>query len=198
MGTNWALRDDPQKRERFLLQVVEDNVPLAYKASTTFPEMLPRRAMAHEGVIGLRRAAERYDPERGTTFATYAWPWIRAAIQHAIEWQSRTIRVPSDRWRWHGRNCATDGPDTCEIFEDAVTYDDPGHAAAERRRDSQQMARRLMGLNPTTRHVVMRRYGLAGNEPERLEDIGRRFGFTKEWARKRALWGLETLRRSFD
>src|ERR671931_637533 len=56
---------------------------------------LPMEDLLQEGVVGLIRAAEKYDWRRGTRFSTYAVPWIRQAIGHALAATSRAIRLPA-------------------------------------------------------------------------------------------------------
>ena len=66
------------------------------------------RALTHndlmqEGSLGLIRAAEKFDGERGTTFATYAMWWIRAATLRAIQDHDDIIRLPVSQHEKLGR-----------------------------------------------------------------------------------------------
>jgi RNA polymerase primary sigma factor len=55
---------------------------------------LPLQDLIEEGNIGLMKAADKYDPERGCKFSTYATWWIRQAVTRSLSNQGRTVRVP--------------------------------------------------------------------------------------------------------
>ncbi len=55
---------------------------------------LPLLDLIEEGNLGLMKAVDRFDPERGCKFSTYATWWIRQAVTRSLSNQGRTVRIP--------------------------------------------------------------------------------------------------------
>jgi len=86
-----AQQGDDSARKR----MIESNLRLVVKIARRYMNRgLAFLDLIEEGNLGLIRAVEKFDPERGFRFSTYATWWIRQTIERAIMNQTRTIRLP--------------------------------------------------------------------------------------------------------
>ena len=86
-----AKSGDKKARQR----LIEKNLRLVVSVAKKYRGYgLPFEDLIQEGNIGLMKAVEKYDPDRGFRFSTYATWWIRQAVQRAVADKGRTIRVP--------------------------------------------------------------------------------------------------------
>lgn len=86
-----ALKGDKDARERMIVS----NLRLVVKIARRYKDRgLALLDLVEEGNLGLIRAVEKFDPERGFRFSTYATWWIRQTIERAIMNQTRTVRLP--------------------------------------------------------------------------------------------------------
>ena len=141
------------------------------------------------GNIGLFEAAERFNPEKGVKFITFAVWYIRAELQKALNDLSRTVRIPSHKTATEEQHIksihAPVGDD-----ENKETYADR-YLAADSVKSSRDMAdlqfdlnRALGQLKPKQEEAIRRFYGIGLEYPQCMDQIAEEMGVTNERARQ--------------
>jgi len=126
---------------------------------------LPFEEALQAGRIGLWRAIEGYDPQRGTRFSTYAYPAIIRQVWDAVRrkcaWERR--QVPED---------------LLGVYFEANSADDRQKAEWEEVED--RLRGMVAGLPERQAEVIRRRYGLEGQARETLAEIGGQWGISRQ------------------
>jgi RNA polymerase nonessential primary-like sigma factor len=158
---------------------------------------MPLLDLVEEGNLGLIHALEKFDPERGFRFSTYATWWIRQNIERAIMNQSRTIRLPvhvvkelnqvlramrSLESRSGGESLADDNQEGPEMQIQNAEIGGLVHSW-------------IAQLSEKQRTVVEFRYGINGCDIATLEELAERLSLTRERVRQIQLEALAQLRK---
>jgi len=231
------LKGDESARQR----MIESNLRLVVSIGKRYLNRgLPFSDIIEEGNIGLIKAVEKYNHEKGFRFSTYASWWIRQSIERAIINQGKLIRLPvhvvervnnylghlDDLVQELGREpevieiskkmkmkekdidgiqrlmrktYSLDSPITTgktislkDVIEDTNQVSPATRAEGVQRREG--LTNWLSQLNPNERKVIVLRFGLQGDEPNTLEQIGKVFGLTRERVRQIEAVALRKLR----
>jgi RNA polymerase primary sigma factor len=159
--------------------------------------------LIHEGNLGLMQAARRFDPSKNVKFITYAVWWIREAMSHVLAEQTRAFSFPP-RLFWRLGASAVD-----LSLSDTLRGDDRARLPASLARDEhppietvliQEAELRLLSaalatLDGRERDVVRLRFGLDGDEPRTLQEIGDSLHLSRERVRQIESSAKEKLRR---
>lgn len=149
--------------------------------------------LVSEGNIGMLQAATRFDGREGKRFVTFAAPYIREAIEKAIDQQSLLYRVPKDvmdaaRARQIGRPLSIDAPvgGSAELSLGRVIPDKNASHPDENLYDGllkDELVKLLDQLDSREREVVQRFYGL-GVACLTMAEIGKELGLKRERVRQ--------------
>jgi RNA polymerase sigma factor (sigma-70 family) len=183
------------------------------------PTGMRRSDLFQEGVLGLHKAVFRFDAERATRFSTYATYWIRQAIRKSLIDKSRLIRVPQAVQEELRKPDSTLAPQEAErvrrIMSETMLFsagesDDGGDRNSFVVEDPstpelgeelhtgvipKAVLSALEGLGTREREVLQRRFGLGGERPQTLEEIGSRMNLSRERIRQIEREALERMRR---
>jgi len=131
-----------------------------------------------EGNVGLLKAVERFDPERGNKFSTYAMWWIRQAIKRGTEEKGLTVRVPTHvhearRYLMRGYGLAQQiyGQDDISVSEAVAAFND--HSGLKSKLTLSEAERALLSVHDPKSEVLSLEAPISEEDDTSLEEVFR-------------------------
>lgn len=160
-------------------KLVTDNLGYVITLARQYKsDILSTDDLISEGTIGMMKAAQKYDPQRGKPFVTFAAPYIRQAIEQAISRLDTPtdVRSTDESLPRGSRNNYT----LLNVLEDK---DSPRADAASEQMLSDDMLRGLGRLDERQQAVVSRYFGI-DRERQTMAEIGLELGLKRERVRQ--------------
>jgi RNA polymerase sigma factor (sigma-70 family) len=223
-------KNDPQARDR----LVRSNLRLVVNIAKKYVNRgLSLSDLVEEGNLGLIKAVDYFDPDRGIRFSTYSAWWIKQSIKRALLESIQPIHIPTymvalmNQWRQAsaelesrlGRSATVEGmadimrlplrkakvihevinalssvkdasgsddAEEGQTFEEAIgnrhsASPEDGIVAEEEKAKAVKL---LAKMQPRETDILRMHYGLGGNKPLSLKEIGKRLGLTRERVRQ--------------
>lgn len=215
----WQVHKDMRARDR----IIATHVRICYGVASRWTQNEAHIAdLAQEGVFGLIRALDKFDPERGIRFSTYARWWIKTEIEGKVSGVTLSVDLPARVYRkargaepragevdvvpWEARIAARgevpldapvgDGQDSMvEMLQDVRPNPEQISLEGDRITTIKQAVEDALINGMTTREAaVLRRRDLA-ERPETLEVIAASLGISRERVRQIQNTALSKLRR---
>ncbi len=174
-------------------KLVESNSRFVISVAKQFQGRgLPLSDLISEGNIGLIIAIDKFEPETGNHFISYAIWWIRQSILKALNDKARMVRLPANKIKdadIYGIDVTSlDAPindDEDSYLGDVIqsSEDGPEDSVMEQSL-SEAIDKALSSFDEKERDIIIKRFGLHDTEPMSLQEIGSLYGVTKERIRQ--------------
>jgi RNA polymerase sigma factor (sigma-70 family) len=166
-----ARKGDIEARNELILRNKPFIWRMAKKIYTQRPDM-DVEDLVHEGIFGLVRAIDGYDPSCGAAFLTYAAYWIRVKMLRALSRENNTVSLQEP--------IAFNDEGDCKTLEDIIADEHNYFQPVENRIDGCKLWERIKAVLSETQYKIMV-YFCFGYE---IRQIARKLGISEETARK--------------
>ena len=156
---------------RSITAIVAQYTPLVHKIVNKYAWMSPthsREDLVQEGLMGIVKALETFDLERGTRFMTWVYPQVRGAVQGVARKDNRMPKYPLslEQSDWGGN------------LEDTQYFEVRDEYKANFVHDI--IVAGCGSVDSKRAQIVCDRYGLLGRKPMRQGDVAKKYGMTKQ------------------
>lgn len=170
--------------------LVESNLRFVIQVAKQYQGMkLPLEDLIAFGNIGLFEAAERFNPDKGVKFITFAVWYIRAEIQKALNDLSRVVRIPSHKTATEEQSIKSihtpvGDDENKETYADRYLAADSVKTSRDKADLQFDLQRALNQLKPKQTEAISRFYGIGREYPQCMDQIAEEMGVTNERARQ--------------
>jgi RNA polymerase primary sigma factor len=173
-----------------LVKLVSANLRFVTQVARGYQGMgIPMEDLIGFGNLGLFDAANKFDPDKGVKFISFAVWYVRAEIQKALNDLSRVVRIPSHKtgtedYSERSTDVKVGEDENSESYGDRYLQADSGPGANELADLRFELDRALSQLKPKQRTAIELHYGLGIEYPRCMDQVAEELGVTGERARQ--------------